>query len=32
MLAIEAAWVGVMTIACRIAWARGTRRYSGFGG
>jgi ABC-2 type transport system permease protein len=32
MLAIEAAWVGVMIIACRIAWARGTRRYSGFGG
>jgi ABC-2 type transport system permease protein len=31
-LAIEAAWVGVMIIACRIAWARGTRRYSGFGG
>jgi ABC-2 type transport system permease protein len=32
LLAIEAAWVITMIIACRVAWARGTRRYSGFGG
>ncbi len=32
MLAVEAAWVVAMIVACRIAWARGTRRYSGFGG
>ncbi|MCE9631106.1 MAG: ABC-2 family transporter protein [Planctomycetia bacterium] len=31
-LAIEAAWVVVMAVACRIAWRRGTRRYSAFGG
>ena len=31
-LALEAAWVVVMIVACRFAWARGTRRYSGFGG
>jgi len=31
-LALEAAWVVVMIGACRLAWARGTRRYSGFGG
>ena len=31
-LALEAAWVVVMIVACRLAWARGTRRYSGFGG
>lgn len=31
-LAIEAAWVGAMAVACRIAWWRGTRRYSAFGG
>jgi len=31
-LAIEAAWVAVMAVACRIAWWRGTRRYSAFGG
>ena len=31
-LAIEATWVVVMAVACRIAWRRGTRRYSGFGG
>jgi ABC-2 type transport system permease protein len=31
-LAIEAAWVVVMAVACRIAWWRGTRRYSAFGG
>jgi ABC-2 type transport system permease protein len=32
LLLLEAAWVGVMIVACRIAWSRGTRRYSGFGG
>jgi ABC-2 type transport system permease protein len=32
LLVIEAAWVVVMIVACRVAWARGTRRYSGFGG
>jgi ABC-2 type transport system permease protein len=31
-LAIEAGWVVVMAVACRIAWRRGTRRYSAFGG
>ena len=31
-LAIEAVWVVVMAVACRIAWWRGTRRYSAFGG
>jgi len=31
-LAIEAAWVVVMAVACRIAWWRGTRRYAAFGG
>ena len=31
-LAIEAAWVVVMVVACRIAWWRGTRRYSAYGG
>jgi ABC-2 type transport system permease protein len=31
-LAIEAAWVVAMAVACRIAWWRGTRRYSAFGG
>jgi ABC-2 type transport system permease protein len=31
-LAIETAWVVVMAVACRIAWWRGTRRYSAFGG
>jgi ABC-2 type transport system permease protein len=31
-LAIEAGWVAVMAIACRVAWWRGTRRYSAFGG
>jgi ABC-2 type transport system permease protein len=31
-LAIEAAWVVVMAVACRVAWWRGTRRYSAFGG
>ena len=31
-LAIEAGWVVAMAVACRIAWWRGTRRYSAFGG
>jgi ABC-2 type transport system permease protein len=31
-LAIEAAWVVVMALACRIAWRRGTRRYAAYGG
>jgi ABC-2 type transport system permease protein len=31
-LAIEAAWVVVMAVACRIVWRRGTRRYSAYGG
>jgi ABC-2 type transport system permease protein len=31
-LVVEAAWVVVMIVACRIAWWRGTRRYSAFGG
>lgn len=31
-LMIEAGWVVVMAVACRIAWWRGTRRYSAFGG
>ena len=31
-LAIEAAWVVVMAVACRLAWRGGTRRYSAFGG
>ena len=31
-LAIEAGWVVAMAIACRVAWWRGTRRYSAFGG
>lgn len=32
LLFVEAAWVVIMIIACRIVWARGTRRYSAFGG
>ncbi len=32
LLLIEAAWVVVMIVACRLVWARGTRRYSAFGG
>ena len=32
LLAVEAAWVVAMIVACRVVWARGTRRYSGFGG
>ncbi len=31
-LIVEVVWVGIMFIACRAAWARGTRRYSAFGG
>jgi len=31
-LVIEAAWVVVMAVACRIAWWRGTRRYAAYGG
>jgi ABC-2 type transport system permease protein len=31
-LAVEAAWVVVMIVACRTAWSRGTRRYSAYGG
>jgi len=31
-LAIEAAWVVAMAVACRLVWWRGTRRYSAFGG
>jgi len=31
-LVIEGCWVVVMAVACRIAWWRGTRRYSAFGG
>lgn len=32
LLAVEAAWVVAMIVACRVTWARGTRRYSAFGG
>ena len=31
-LAIEAGWVVAMALCCRLAWRRGTRRYSAFGG
>lgn len=31
-LAIEACWLTFFIIVCRIAYARGVRRYSGFGG
>ena len=31
-LLIEAGWVVVMAVACRVAWWRGTQRYSAFGG
>jgi len=31
-LAIEAGWVVAMAVACRVAWRRGVRRYSAFGG
>jgi ABC-2 type transport system permease protein len=32
LLVVEAVWVVVMAVACRLAWRRGTRRYSAFGG
>jgi len=32
LLLIEAGWVVAMMVACRFVWARGTRRYSAFGG
>ncbi len=31
-LAIEAVWLLALIIACRVAFARGVKRYSGFGG
>jgi len=31
-LAIEAGWVVIMAVACRVVWRRGTRRYSAYGG
>jgi ABC-2 type transport system permease protein len=31
-LAVEAAWVVIAVVACRIAFVRGTRRYSAYGG
>lgn len=31
-LAVEAAWIVILIVLCRITLARGTRRYSGFGG
>jgi ABC-type uncharacterized transport system permease subunit len=31
-LIIEAVWVVVAAVACRIAFLRGTRRYSAYGG
>jgi ABC-2 type transport system permease protein len=31
-LAVQAGWVLFFIIACRVAYARGVRRYSGFGG
>jgi ABC-2 type transport system permease protein len=31
-LAIEAAWVVIMAVVCRIVWWRGTKRWSAFGG
>ena len=31
-LLIEAAWVVIMAVACRLAWRRGTRRYAAYGG
>lgn len=31
-LAVEAAWVAFFIIACRFTYARGIKRYSGFGG
>jgi ABC-type uncharacterized transport system permease subunit len=32
MLLVEAGWVVALAIGCRLAWRRGTRRYSAFGG
>ena len=32
LLVVEAVWVVAMIAACRFVWARGTRRYSAFGG
>ena len=31
-LAIELGWVVLFAMACRLAWRRGTARYSAFGG
>jgi ABC-2 type transport system permease protein len=31
-MAIEAAWLVFFVVLCRVAYARGIRRYSGFGG
>jgi ABC-2 type transport system permease protein len=31
-LAVEAVWLVVLIVACRFAYARGVKRYSGFGG
>jgi ABC-2 type transport system permease protein len=31
-LAIEACWLTFFIVVCRYAYARGVRRYSGFGG
>lgn len=31
-MAIQAGWLAVMIVICRVAYARGVRRYSGFGG
>lgn len=31
-LLVEVAWVVIMIVACRVVWARGTWRYSAFGG
>lgn len=31
-MAIEAAWLAFFIIVCRVAYARGVRRYSGYGG
>jgi ABC-2 type transport system permease protein len=32
MLLVEAGWVVLLAVACRLAWQRGTRRYTAFGG
>lgn len=31
-MAIQAGWLAVMIVICRVAYVRGVRRYSGFGG